>query len=379
MNQFSIGRALLALLLLLSCASLYSLYAKLELDKLRAKLELLQTTPSTHLIETPAAAAVAPSPHAAAPLRCELIFFLRIQKTGSGSFHRALAHRCPLHGQRCSTYYHLDYGAISYQLERAAQSGSPACALTLVRDPVDRFLSEFQMALDQATRHKHGHAFFAQDQWDFTLAARLQLRQMLRRKDLNITAKALKYLHFPQSPSRNRQSLYLLGFPRMGCRGTQPTRHDCLFSENFAACQKHSICATTFRNSSAAAHPGTTYDWTDPQLLARAKRNLAGLSVFGIMECFELSIELIGEFLQWNESTKVPSSHPAVHPAPPRLQEWANTVPRQLLEEIRAVNSADQLLYDYAVHLWATRAGPDRYAQCMAQKVRKLSSKILET
>jgi len=313
---------------------------------------------------------------------CSQILFLRIQKTGSGTLNKILNTQCVKHLQVCSSYYHLDYGAISYQIKH---SRIPTCALTFLRDPAERFLSEFQMALTQAnSAATTGWPFFTQNQWDYSEKDRNTIFLMLKREDLDQTTKAQLYLNFPRSASQNRQALYLLGFPRVGCGGVDPAacNPDCLFtasSDTFDRCQQHSICATTFKQLDTDARPrspGAYYNWSHPAMLAQAKQNLESLTTFGIVECFHVSLRVMGKALDWDEDAVSKQSIRNVHTADLELQKWVATLPKSFMDEIRVVNQIDQQLYDYALQLFGKRFGDKVHHECMAAKMHKLTSKL---
>lgn len=189
---------------------------------------------------------------------------MRIQKTGSTTFGESIIPKMTAkHHQTGRGRFHMEY--------RGATAQPRACAVTVLRDPVERFMSEFAFA--------RGHEGFlmTQDQWDFADEDLPWLKQV--QKMPNDTAALLEYLRSPRNPTRNRQALYLLGFDRVNC-----DRQCC------------GLCSRTH-----PGHPAHAYDWDKDHdvLLARAKEHLLGLRAFGVLDCYVDSVKVIAGELGW--------------------------------------------------------------------------------
>jgi len=119
--------------------------------------------------------------------------FLRPQKVGGGTFKDIMQRFC---GSQCRYDGHLSW-------EQMGATGN-AFDVTLLRDPVERTLSEFHFMRTQT-----GKVLSRQGQWHFTNSTWLEKVQNTR--DVHDALDI--YLHGdPLSPSRNRQALYILGF-----------------------------------------------------------------------------------------------------------------------------------------------------------------------
>jgi len=119
--------------------------------------------------------------------------FLRPQKVGGGTFTDIMHRFC---GSQCRSHSHLSW-------EQMGDTGN-AFDVTLLRDPVERTLSEFHFM-----RTDYGREVSRQGQWHFSNEKWLDKVQ--NTPDVDEAWEV--YLHGdPLSPSRNRQALYILGF-----------------------------------------------------------------------------------------------------------------------------------------------------------------------
>merc|ERR1719221_268793 len=95
--------------------------------------------------------------------------------------------------------YHMEY--------RWALATAPNCMMMSLRDPVERFLSEFSMLADDSGNLEH-------DAWDLHANDIPWLNEM---KSLNLSDRFSKYMSYPANPAFNRMTRYLLGFERVQC------------------------------------------------------------------------------------------------------------------------------------------------------------------
>eukprot|EP00440_Ansanella_granifera_P050500 gb/GFBE01054736.1/.p1 GENE.gb/GFBE01054736.1/~~gb/GFBE01054736.1/.p1 ORF type:complete len:602 (+),score=93.59 gb/GFBE01054736.1/:1-1806(+) len=197
----------------------------------------------------------------------QTIAYIRIQKTGSTTFGEyILPEMAKLHGQQAPySKFHLEY----YQAKQVA----PGAMVTLLRDPVERFMSEFAMAYQGPDRE-----FLFQDQWD------IHDRDIQWLKDVQATGDTReamrKYLQFKFNPTRNRQALYLLGFHRVGC--------------------DRSCCGICSEDDTG--YPAMQYDWEKDHasLLELAKQRLTELTSYGITDCLAESMAPVAQALGWD-------------------------------------------------------------------------------
>jgi len=134
----------------------------------------------------------------------------------------------------------------------------------MLRDPVERFLSEFSMA--------RGPDKFHLDEWQWDWREkdlpRLHELQGQGKDGIHDGGKAMvEYLNDPHNPTRNRQTLYLLGFDRI-----------------------------------PDGYPAKAYHWHKDRdkLLAQAKSHLVSLLGFGISDCYVDSIVALADRAGWN-------------------------------------------------------------------------------
>ncbi|CAJ1372223.1 unnamed protein product [Effrenium voratum] len=259
------------------------------------QLEVKAVEPEVTTSETSGTLAFSPTPAPAQPLQqlqhCSTISFLRIQKTASTTFgHEMMQKMCGKRRQRCKQNwdrcafgkqtcgvelydYHLEYN-LARQLSQMGKGRG--CVVTFLRGPVERTMSEYFML-----RVKH-RQFLSFDQWDVHANDIAGIDAILNIDNLSVSFQ--QYLHHPRNPSRNRQTLYLLGFRRVECNKTRCGGNAC-------------ICETE-----NPGYPALAYDWerNSSSLLQLAKEHLRSLDAFGLVECFKKSIEAIAPLLGWD-------------------------------------------------------------------------------
>ncbi|OLP88769.1 hypothetical protein AK812_SmicGene29847 [Symbiodinium microadriaticum] len=237
--------------------------------------------------------------------KCTKVAFLRIQKTASTTFGQEIMSKmCGKTGQICSRswercargmgkcslpfgYYHLEY---RYAREFVSGPGR-GCVVTFLRDPVERIMSEYFML-----REKH-RQFLTFDQWDVHAADLPDLDSILGIKDVHQSFH--QYLQHPGNPSRNRQTLYLLGFQRVRCNVTRCGGDACICEQD------------------DSGYPSKAYKWDEDGavLLENAKDHLRTLDAFGITDCFDQSIKVIAPALGWDAEAalKLAKDNHALH------------------------------------------------------------------
>lgn len=257
--------------------------------------------------------------------------FLRIQKVGGTTFGEHIMRKfCGPESDECKWASHLDWTSAT-----EAWNGP---VVTLLRDPVERTMSEFQFI-----RTKDGNHSCRQAQWDFTNYSWFNAVASEPDEDAALNL----YLHgYPNNPSRNRQALYLNGFKKM---------------------------------VNGAPVPEYTYDWdTDHDTtLAQAKDHLDQVDAFGITDCFIPSMHVIAKALSWPENDVVAmatSTHsrqaPAGHASEESFLEesstslserasWRDTVEQDVVDRIERINRVDMELYRYAQKSLYDRFGVD--------------------
>lgn len=296
--------------------------------------------------------------------KCRVVAFLRIQKTASTTFgQEIMAQMCGRHHQvclqpwdhcnfgrkKCSMEfynYHLDYKNV----KQFTMGNGRGCIVTILRDPIERLMSEYFML-----KLKH-RQFLSFDQWDVHQDDLLEIDAILSINSINESF--WKYLHHPRNPSRNRQTLYLLGFQRVACNSTRCGGNAC-------------IC-----NASQPGYPAITYDWDNDGtgLLESAKAHLRSLDAFGLVECFNESIQVIAPTLAWDVKAamdlaqkqalhvwkpvmeKAREIHPLVGPGAPRRLSfngpghnwWREFLHEDVRKEIVKVNRLDVELVNFA-------------------------------
>eukprot|EP00420_Gonyaulax_spinifera_P025702 CAMPEP_0197915632 /NCGR_PEP_ID=MMETSP1439-20131203/80544_1 /TAXON_ID=66791 /ORGANISM="Gonyaulax spinifera, Strain CCMP409" /LENGTH=269 /DNA_ID=CAMNT_0043537599 /DNA_START=172 /DNA_END=981 /DNA_ORIENTATION=+ len=246
------------------------------------------------------------------------------------------------------TFGHVEY--------RRAMTISPNCTITILRDPVERFASEFNHA------RSNDKAACFQDQWDWH-----EVDFDFLNKTERMTSREealLRYLRYKWNPTRNRQALYLLGFARVRCRKGCCKKYGCTESEPFG-------------------YPALAYDWSQraDELLARAKRHLTKLRAFMITDCYSQSIAPLAKAMGWDEQKAVKMAKDiharqvrnrttlealgrafgadplALAKAEYATPTWSSMLPSPLLQEIREVNAVDVQLVAFAKQLLWQRHG----------------------
>lgn len=255
-------------------------------------VETSASPPRTHEATTLATTEVttSTSPVEAVPEQCKTVAFLRIQKTASTTFGQEIMSKmCGKHHQQCSqAWEHCNFGRkkcsvelYQYHLEynnakQFTKGQGRGCIVTIFRDPIERVMSEYFML-----KLKH-RQFLSFDQWDVHEDDIPEIDAILSMPDISESFQ--KYLHHPRNPSRNRQTLYLLGFPRVACNSSRCGGNAC-------------IC-----DAKQPGYPATLYDWeaNGTALLETAKAHLRSLDAFGLVECFNESVQVIANTLGWD-------------------------------------------------------------------------------
>mmetsp|Transcript_97994 Transcript_97994/g.227247 ORF Transcript_97994/g.227247 Transcript_97994/m.227247 type:complete len:351 (-) Transcript_97994:408-1460(-) len=270
------------------------------------------------------------------------VHLIRIQKTGSTTFGEKIMKRfCGQDAKECRWFWHLDYS-------QAQKEGDNLKLITLLRDPVERTLSEFFFV-----RSFQGREFVRQSQWDFRNDTWVDLVQGADDDD---EALRIFLRGYPSSPSRNRQALYLIGFkPR---HWAPDTRMDYRWEP-------------------------LDWDGRHGELLALAKRHLEETVAFGFTECFSTSVSVIAKALGWDaeEARQIAKdsherrkgrakvwlrpqneNHAVDLEAGPLEDqavdaEWRRLVRKDVVHEIEKLNSVDVELHEYALKRFRERFG----------------------
>lgn len=216
--------------------------------------------------------------------------YIRVQKTGSTSFGRAMAGMFSEHGQKISVNAHYDWTAIT---RRGLDHGH---VFTILRDPVERYLSEL-MYIGWRPRQ-----MLCQNMWDFqghiyndgkfdmlngkVYNERRTAFTALINKPNDHNSKLKKWMNLAV-PTRNRQLLYILGFDRIPC----PT-------QGTSFCRKMTNETVL---TDVTPLPTHKYDWDhdEVRILQKAKQRL-GLIHFGLTECMNATIRSIALELGWD-------------------------------------------------------------------------------
>jgi len=186
-----------------------------------------------------------------------------IQKTGTTSFGDfVIPYFCRV-GEVCGrSIAHHDWD------QATANGAYTGPVVTLLRNPVERAMSEFFYLRDT-----DGLADGRSAHWDFNNDTWLEAIQ-----DENISKALDVYIHgYPKNPSRNRQTLYVLGF-----RGRRPHGMDDRGHEE----------------------PGAAYDWdTNPAVIVRkAVEHLDNMTAFGFTDCWHTSMKAISRAMNWDSA-----------------------------------------------------------------------------
>lgn len=302
--------------------------------------------PATSGVQLPAAVDGTLTNYSGGPNLCPTFAYLRIQKTGSTSLgQKILPTLAKKHGQKYVSHDHLEYNG--------ANKAAEGCVVTTLRDPVERFLSEFTMARWAA---REDSAALYSDQWDWHLKDFPVLLGMQTKR--SIEDAFLDFLHSPHNPARNRQALYLLGFDRVACRLT--------------CC---GICEPGLPGQVHGGYPAHAYDWDRDHdaLLARAKSHLLSLRAYSVTDCLAASMKPVGLALGWDpeESERMVSSVQFRQQNKTKVfgnmtaffdtrglasggsTSWLTRINKDLESQIRKVNRVDDELLKFAKQqLW---------------------------
>eukprot|EP00927_Polykrikos_kofoidii_P031497 TRINITY_DN2706_c0_g1_i3.p1 TRINITY_DN2706_c0_g1~~TRINITY_DN2706_c0_g1_i3.p1 ORF type:complete len:465 (-),score=67.42 TRINITY_DN2706_c0_g1_i3:26-1420(-) len=202
------------------------------------------------------------------------LIFLRIQKTGTTTFANTATAQCSHFGvMKCDMYYHLDWNYV----HSLVQLDPRRVIVTMLRNPVSRVISEATFL------RKHG-AYAEQIQWDYTpdILDRLQAW-----RDSN--GSFAEFVSLPSNPANNREVRYILGFerPAMLCCNTKcKPRWDEFLSAGGIA--PGNVIDDAIKNSGA-------------NILDVAKYRLEhDINFFGLTECYESSLLIANQALQWD-------------------------------------------------------------------------------
>mmetsp|Transcript_86874 Transcript_86874/g.270093 ORF Transcript_86874/g.270093 Transcript_86874/m.270093 type:complete len:334 (-) Transcript_86874:7-1008(-) len=257
--------------------------------------------------------------------------FIRIQKTGGSIFGDLIMKK--FSGQPAdgvSGSLHDDW---SQATENGAYRGN---VVTLLRDPVERIMSEFFWL-----RSADGRKYASNADWDFRNETWLNIVQT--HKDI---AYALDvYLHgCPTNPSRNRQTMYLLGF-RDGKKGEEAYRVE---------------------------SPGSAYDWdtNSGRYVRLALENLESMTAYGITDCWMPSMRAIARQLGWDtkaveefalSSTPEYGKHEidaaTFHSRVNAGVSFRRTLSRDKIKDIEVMNKVDMLVFRKALKRFVERFG----------------------
>merc|ERR1719433_1051560 len=194
---------------------------------------------------------------------CDKIAYIRPQRTAGTSLGEVIMpHMTQKYNQTQINTYHME--------SRWALATAPNCMVASLRDPVERFMSEYSMFKDNS-------GTLELDEWDFHTDDLPWVGQM---KSRPVADGLQEYMSYPGNPTFNRQARYLLGFERIAC------------SER--------CCGICSRES--AGYPAHEYDWYAhyDELLAKAKEALKSLRAFTVAECFPESMRAVAMSVGWN-------------------------------------------------------------------------------
>lgn len=251
------------------------------------------------------------------------VHFLRIQKTGGTTFGEHIMRKfCGPESASCMWASHQDYATATKDWDGPV--------VTMVRDPVERVMSEFAFI-----RSKDGNYSCRNRQWDFMNFT--WFNSVVGASDAP-SALDMYLQGYPNTPSRNRQALYIDGFKKM-VDGT-PT-------------------------------PEYSYDWDADRssLVQQAKTHLDGLTAFGITDCFSTSMRVIARELGWPEdevvamsqSTHSRQSHKdtplSFYQESQRAKRWRTSVSSEVVSRIEEMNSVDMEIYKFAQQRFYERFG----------------------
>merc|ERR1719433_1220146 len=124
---------------------------------------------------------------------CEKIAYIRPQRTAGTTLGEVIMpHMTEKYNQTQINTYHME--------SRWAKVTAPNCTVASLRDPVERFMSEYSM-------FKENSGTLEMDEWDFHANDMPWVRQI---KSRSIADGIEEYLSSPANPTFNRQARYLL-------------------------------------------------------------------------------------------------------------------------------------------------------------------------
>lgn len=286
--------------------------------------------------------------------RCEIISYIRIQKTGGSTLGE---HIMPAMGR---AYHQRTRGTMHYEFRKAKEIAHD-CMITMLRNPVERFMSEFAMSRGLGRWHQY------EDQWDWHEQDLEELRSLHAIR--NDSEALLAYLRAPSNPARNRQALYLLGFDRVRCNASRlPPNSRRPASHGTAGL---ALCA----EKPPYGYPARAYDWDADHdaLVARAKEQLLKTWTFGVADCFPHAIKAMARALHWDpeesyrmavdvhtrdKRVEMPATGTAdTESIAPNSQmsssqgigdRWRDHIDQTVKEEIRNYNRVDEELVAFA-------------------------------
>merc|ERR1719433_325735 len=275
---------------------------------------------------------------------CDKIAYIRPQRTAGTTLGEVIMpHMTQKYNQTQINTYHME--------SRWALATAPNCMVASLRDPVERFMSEYSM-------FKESSGTLELDEWDFHTDDMPWVGQM---KSRPVADGLQEYMSYPGNPTFNRQALYLLGFERVACSDR--------------------CCGICSRGS--PGYPAHEYDWHGhyDELLAKGKEALRSLRAFTVAECFPESMRAVAMSVGWDpdETEEMArSTHSAFRRNETALSEmaqgfrmlkkapvikdwaqlnWTRVVPKDMKAVIRKKNEVDVELVLYAKQLLYERHG----------------------
>ncbi|CAK0839848.1 unnamed protein product [Prorocentrum cordatum] len=283
---------------------------------------------------------------------CEDVSFLRIQKTGSTSFGDAIINKmCKDSGMFHRAFWHMDYNI--------ATQSSAGCVVTFLRDPVDRFISEFAMMRGPEQNYTYG-----QDQWDYHVLDQPRMRELMTKQPVEDALR--EFVDWPGNAGRNRQALYLLGFKRVacnrGCCGLCTLEYRRPGSDpGWFPIQVPERAVSNTPKQGAGGYPARQYSWEadHDSLLATTQANLLSLRAFGMTHCYEESLEVIAREVGWDpeKALRLAKGSRAFRASTSREAKAIKAKGKELAGDIRRLNRLDDELVSWALEQFRQRYG----------------------